>query len=138
MVWPMIFVGVPRAQGSAFDIGAFEYLAPTAAAMPKKNNNSLLAGNFNVTETKGHSLFQNYPNPFESRTTISWQLPSSQRVLLKVFDTYGKEIALLVDEEQPAGTHRLEFETNGLLPGVYYYTLEAGDFRETRRMGLMR
>jgi len=92
---------------------------------------------------KSFSLFQNYPNPFNPSTMISYQLPVSSDVTLKVFDVLGNEIATLVNEERPAGRYEVEFsiysgEGWNLSSGVYFYQLRAGDFIETKKMILMK
>jgi hypothetical protein len=72
------------------------------------------------------ALQQNYPNPFNPSTSIAFDLPVASRVTLKVFDTNGREIAALVNEQQmAAGNHRVNFFGRGLASGVYYYRLEA-------------
>ncbi len=94
---------------------------------------------------EGFILFQNYPNPFNPSTVISYQLPVSSNVTLKVFDVLGNEIATLVDEEKPAGSYEVEFnpvshsrESGNLSSGVYFYTLSASGFSETKKMILMK
>jgi len=84
------------------------------------------------------ALKQNYPNPFNPSTKISYQLPVSSNVTLKVFDVLGNEVATLVDEEKPAGVYEINFNSNKLASGVYLYKLQAGGFTETRKMILMR
>lgn len=94
------------------------------------------------------NLSQNYPNPFNPSTTIQYSLVSRQFVTLKVFDVIGKEIAVLVNEEKEPGFFSIEFSAKGVsasggnayeLPsGIYFYRLEAGNFRETRKMVLLR
>jgi len=68
-------------------------------------------------------LFQNYPNPFHSLTTISYQLPVTSHVRLNVYDLQGKMIKTLVDKKQSAGNYDLIFDGSGLSGGIYYYQL---------------
>jgi len=68
-------------------------------------------------------LFQNYPNPFHSLTTISYQLPVTSHVRLNVYDLQGKMIKTLVDKKQSAGNYDLIFDGAGLPAGIYYYQL---------------
>jgi pullulanase/glycogen debranching enzyme len=86
------------------------------------------------------SLMQNYPNPFNPSTIISWQIAVSSYVTLKVYDMLGREVATLVDEFQQAGIHNSTFNiTNlSLTSGVYYYTLRAGNYIETKKMVLIK
>jgi hypothetical protein len=86
----------------------------------------------NIVPTE-YSLSQNYPNPFNPSTMISYQLPKALRVSLKVFNTLGQEVAVLVDEEKSAGYHQVRWDA-ALTSGVYFYRLQAGDFVETKKM----
>ncbi|MCC6396199.1 MAG: T9SS type A sorting domain-containing protein [Bacteroidetes bacterium] len=70
-------------------------------------------------------LHPSYPNPFNPMTTIQFELPSSARVLLKVFNMLGQEVATLADEVMDAGSHRVRFNAGGLASGVYVYRLDA-------------
>ncbi|MBN1637658.1 MAG: CotH kinase family protein, partial [Ignavibacteriales bacterium] len=79
-------------------------------------------------------LEQNYPNPFNPSTVISYQLPVSSLVQIKVYNVLGQEIAKLVNEEKPAGTHHVELNASNLSSGIYFYRIEAGKFVETKKM----
>jgi len=87
---------------------------------------------------KTFQLLQNFPNPFNPRTKISWQSPVSSWQTLKVFDVLGNEIATLVNEEKPAGSFEVEFQSavgsHQLASGIYFYQLKAGDYFETKKM----
>jgi photosystem II stability/assembly factor-like uncharacterized protein len=96
-----------------------------------------------VEETRGavptaYVLNQNYPNPFNPTTTISYSLPRSSFVDLKVYDLLGRNVATLVQNEQSAGTHSAVFDAKGLASGVYVYTLKAGDFTATKSLVLIK
>jgi photosystem II stability/assembly factor-like uncharacterized protein len=94
--------------------------------------------------SKVFALFQNYPNPFNPVTTIKYTIPTTTVVTLKVYDVLGSEIATLVNEEKPAGTHSVNFSVgsfgaaSNLTSGVYFYQLKAGRFVETKKMILLR
>ena len=85
-------------------------------------------------------LSQNYPNPFNPETTISYAIPKSEHVLLKVYDQLGKEVATLVDEYKQAGTYNSQFFIrNYQLPsGVYFYRLQAGSYNEAKKMIILK
>jgi photosystem II stability/assembly factor-like uncharacterized protein len=90
-------------------------------------------------------LEQNYPNPFNPSTVISYQLPVSSNVTLKVYDILGNEITTLVDEYKPAGRYEVEFNAishsggvRNLASGVYFYKLRAGEYISTRKMILIK
>ncbi len=83
-------------------------------------------------------LEQNFPNPFNPTTKISWQSAAGSHQTLKVFDVLGNEVAVLVDEFREAGNHRITFNASGLASGIYYYTLKAGDLSQTKKMVLIQ
>ncbi len=85
-----------------------------------------------------YALHANYPNPFESRTTIRYDLPEAARVRLLVFDVTGREVARLVEADQEAGRHAVSLNAASLANGVYIYRLEAGSVVHTQRMLLTR
>ncbi|MCG3158758.1 MAG: hypothetical protein DKINENOH_05402 [bacterium] len=93
-----------------------------------------------------YSLAQNYPNPFNPTTTIEFALPQASFVTLKIYDLLGNEVATLVAEKLPAGTHQRVWEAKGLASGVYLYRLQAGDpsagsgqgFVQTKKLALLR
>ena len=84
------------------------------------------------------ALQQNYPNPFNPTTTISFSLPSKSFVSLKVFDLIGREVATLLSQEKPAGTYKVTFDASKLPSGVYFYRFTAGDFRQVKKMLLIK
>jgi hypothetical protein len=84
------------------------------------------------------SLEQNYPNPFNPNTIISWQSPLSSWQTLKIYDVLGNEVATLVDEQKEAGSYSITFEAGNLSSGIYYYTITAGDFHQTKKLVLLK
>ena len=95
--------------------------------------------NSNITPDK-FSLSQNYPNPFNPSTRINYEMRNAGFVTLKVFDLLGKEVATLVNEKQSAGSYAVDFNSSefSLPSGIYFYTLNAGEFTETRKMVLIK
>lgn len=86
-----------------------------------------------------YSLEQNYPNPFNPSTKISYQIPQSSFVTLKIYDQLGREISKLVNQIQQAGKHSIHFTLRASFSsGVYFYTLKAGNFAETKKLILMK
>jgi len=88
-------------------------------------------------------LLQNYPNPFNPTTSIKYQIPEISFVTIKVYDVLGNEITTLVNEEKPAGTYEVEFNSRGLInqtlpSGIYFYQLKAGQYGETKIMVLLK
>ena len=83
-------------------------------------------------------LNQNYPNPFNPSTTISWQMPKSSVVNLKIYDITGSVAAVLINERLEAGNHKIEFNAEGLSSGVYFYSLETDNLKLVKKMLLMK
>lgn len=89
-------------------------------------------------EITSELLTWNYPNPFRSSTVISYSLLSDLWVVLKVYDTNGKEISVLVDGLQAKGIHKVHFEAIGLPGGIYYYRMQAGSTSSIRKIILLK
>ncbi|MCL4538477.1 MAG: T9SS type A sorting domain-containing protein [Bacteroidetes bacterium] len=83
-------------------------------------------------------LHQNYPNPFNPSTFITYQLPASGFVELKVFDVLGREVETLVNERQSAGAHSVKFNGTNLASGIYFYRLQAGTYYDTKKLLLLK
>jgi peptidyl-prolyl cis-trans isomerase B (cyclophilin B) len=83
-------------------------------------------------------LYQNYPNPFNPITTIYYDLPEQGFVKLTVFDFLGRQVKSLINEEQSAGSYNVNFDGSDLASGVYYYSLESGNFKQTLKMMLIK
>lgn len=94
--------------------------------------------NSESTLPTGYKLAQNYPNPFNPSTQISYSIPNSEQVSLKIYDVLGNEVAILEDGVQSAGTYTVSFDASKLSSGIYFYTLKAGNFVETKKMILMK
>jgi len=84
------------------------------------------------------SLLQNFPNPFNPRTTIRYQVPSTVRVSLRVYNLLGQEVAKLVDEEKTGGEHEVSLDASRLSSGIYFYRIVAGSFTQTRKLVLLK
>lgn len=84
------------------------------------------------------ALGQNFPNPFNPATTISFRIASRSFVSLRVFDVMGREVAAIASEELPAGTYTRQWIATGYPTGVYFYRLQAGAYTETRRLLLLK
>ena len=83
-------------------------------------------------------LYQNRPNPFNSTTRIAYSLPTSQHVVLKVYDLSGREVATLVDEWKALGNYGVDFNAGHLPSGMYVYRIKAGDFVQARKLMLLK
>ncbi|MBK9331825.1 MAG: T9SS type A sorting domain-containing protein [Ignavibacteria bacterium] len=95
------------------------------------NISSVVPGDF--------SLAQNFPNPFNPTTNIRFDIRNTSNVTLKVYNANGQEVATLVNNEVVTpGTKEVTFIGNNLSSGIYFYTLFAGDFKETKKMMLIK
>ncbi|MBZ0199625.1 MAG: T9SS type A sorting domain-containing protein [Ignavibacteriaceae bacterium] len=83
-------------------------------------------------------LGQNYPNPFNPITTITYSIPNSSRVTIKVFDILGNEIAALIDEYKNIGTYAVNWNASNFSSGVYFYKITAGRFTATKKLVLLK
>jgi len=84
------------------------------------------------------SLEQNYPNPFNPGTTIKYTLPSTQYITLKVYNSLGEIVKVLVDEIKDRGVHYYDFNPEGLSSGIYFYRIVGKDFTETKKMLMIK
>lgn len=87
---------------------------------------------------QGYRLDQNYPNPFNAITHITYYLPSSEMVIIEVFDSTGKMVDVLKNGKQFAGLHTVQFENSVLSSGIYFYQLRSENFQQSRKMLLLR
>lgn len=83
-------------------------------------------------------LHQNYPNPFNAQTKIGFDLPAVSDVKLVVSDILGREVALLVNDRLEAGRYEADWDASNVSAGMYYYTITAGSFKETRKLALTK
>ena len=90
------------------------------------------------TQPISFKLNQNYPNPFNPTTTISYSIPKSSYVTLKVYDILGNEVSTLVNGERSAGNYRLKFDGSKLASGVYFYRLNAGNKADVKKLLLTK
>lgn len=84
------------------------------------------------------TLSQNYPNPFNPTTNIKYTVPTSELVVLKVYDMLGRVAKTLVNEVKPKGTYTLEFSGSGLASGIYFYKIAIGKYSDVKKMVLLR
>ncbi len=115
------------------DLMRFTYKSPLTV---------ILSGDVS-TLPQAYALFQNHPNPFNAATEIVYQLPAAGHVALKVYNTLGQEVHTLVDSKQQAGEYRLfwngrDDDGREAASGLYFCRMEAGDFRRTIKMVLVR
>jgi hypothetical protein len=103
----------------------------------EENNDIILVTSDEYIDASGNVLlFQNYPNPFSATTFISFSIPRTkgtnnffQHVTLKIFDSEGKELLTLLNDQRLPGYYDVEFCSGCLPDGVYYYELIVGSYR---------
>ena len=85
------------------------------------------------------SISQNYPNPFNPTTEIKYSIKEKCFVTIKLYDILGSEVATILNEEKDEGNYKVEFNASSILSsGIYFYTLTAGNFHQTKKMVLLK
>jgi hypothetical protein len=84
------------------------------------------------------TLRQNYPNPFNPVTTIEYDVPKGNHVKIVVYDVNGRQVGILADDYKPAGSYRINYDASHLSSGIYYYTIISENYRQTRKMVLLK
>ncbi|MBV6478423.1 MAG: hypothetical protein HGGPFJEG_01178 [Ignavibacteria bacterium] len=101
-------------------------------------SNSIGINTISTVRPNGYSLYQNYPNPFNPKTNIKFDIPKYSIVKLMIYNSLGKEVAMLVNQELDAGSYQADWDASGFPSGVYYYQLKAEDFNETKNMFFLK
>ena len=120
-------VGVAEEESGEAHVFVLNRSTPTSV---EENQSEVLPNEF--------QLLQNYPNPFNPSTTIKYQLPSESKVTLTIYNVLGQVIKVLVDGIQTGGYKLVEWNASGIASGVYFYTIKAGNFIETKKMILLK
>ena len=93
---------------------------------------------YQATLPTKYALSQNYPNPFNPTTVINYSVPKQSFVTIKVFDILGREVITLVNEEKAAGEYSVNFNAANLGSGIYFHTMKAGSFTDTKKMVVLK
>jgi hypothetical protein len=109
--------------------GAVQKFTATSPTSIDSNTNELASG---------FELSQNFPNPFNPSTSINFTIADAGFTTLRVYDTLGRVVATLVNQELPAGQHTVQFNASALSSGIYLYELNSGNVRLTRSMTLVK
>ena len=92
----------------------------------------------NEEYSAGFKLYQNYPNPFNPTTNIRYNIPCRSTVNLTIYNVIGQKIKVLVNEVQNNGNYEIQFNGSGFPNGMYLYSLEAGNYSETKKLILLK
>lgn len=87
---------------------------------------------------KKYTLEQNFPNPFNPATVISYSIPAASNVILNIYDVLGNLITTLVNENQEAGNYTVNFNAGELSNGIYFYKIQSGNFVAIKKMLLLK
>jgi len=87
---------------------------------------------------EGYSLSQNYPNPFNPQTKITYSVPVTGRVVLKLYDPAGREVTTLLEDTRTAGVYSLTVDGSDLPSGVYFYSIRVNEYAASRKMSLIK
>jgi hypothetical protein len=98
----------------------------------------LVITNEEVSALNEFYLFQNYPNPFNPTTNFEYQIPNIEFVTLKVFDILGREVTTLVNEQKLPGIYTIQWDASSIASGIYFYSLKAGYYSETKKLLLVK
>ena len=102
------------------------------------NSQSIVLVEDNSEIPTEYNLAQNFPNPFNPSTIISYQLPERGNVDISIYDILGNLITKLVDREMEAGYHNVSWNAKNLSNGVYFYTIRSRDFVSTKKLLLLK
>jgi hypothetical protein len=92
----------------------------------------------NLSQPTKFHLYANYPNPFNPETTIKYDLADAKLVVIKIYNLSGKEITTLVNERQKPGSYALVWRTQNVPSGIYLCRMEAGSYRESFKLTILK
>jgi hypothetical protein len=130
---------IPKTISSVYVKSGYLYAGTFCMGLWRRSFSEIIGVN-NISSEIPHNfyLYQNYPNPFNPATSIKYQVESIKFIKLVVCDILGKEVATLVNEKQSPGTYEVTFDGSDFPSGVYFYTLETQNYRETKKMLLIK
>ncbi|HEX2868291.1 MAG TPA: LamG-like jellyroll fold domain-containing protein [Ignavibacteriales bacterium] len=126
-------------QGVLDDIRLYNYSLPVSE-IKNLYTMPVSVDEINKNVPKKYFLSQNYPNPFNPETAIEFHLPQAGQVSLSLYDILGRRVAVLIDEYRPAGVYKIRLSAGqySLTSGVYFYSIRAGGYNETRKMVILK
>lgn len=143
-IWPLPFDLKPTNEAvwdlgdDGYPLGDLNWFGEEVVAAWKAGLPNPLIGTSSLRpETYDFKLF-NYPDPFSSRTRIKYELPNSSHVMIKIFNIAGAEVATLMNRDQIAGSHELEFNSQNLSAGLYFCKIVAGNYTQVHKMSVVK
>ncbi|MGB3017828.1 MAG: T9SS type A sorting domain-containing protein [Ignavibacteria bacterium] len=123
-----------------FCLMVFSFSAHKFAESKDQSNYALenIGTEENSGPTEDYRLYQNFPNPFNPATIISYKLNNDGYVSLSVYNLVGQEVATLVNEFQKAGVYSKQFDASNLSAGVYLYKIQVNGYTSVKRMTLIK
>ncbi|CAN5651373.1 hypothetical protein BH10BAC5_BH10BAC5_03720 [soil metagenome] len=132
------FNGIPNFH-SFLITNEYVYITTTDYSIWRRSISDIVGiQNINSGTPSGFSLSQNYPNPFNPTTNINFAIPVQSFVTLKVYDILGKEVKELVNKKLSAGSYSVDFNASEFSSGIYFYSLSANNFQQTKQMLLIK
>ncbi len=137
-VYNVLFGGFTPALGTSYEVTGIQYFRDENFKILTRNENDIK----NLTDVSGsddvipaeYSLKQNRPNPFNSKTIIEFTLPDAGDVSLAIYNLIGEEVAILINDNMPAGTHTATWNASNVSSGIYFYRLTSDNFVSTKKM----
>ena len=118
--------------------GEFVEMEPTFTTANQSEITSVSDDNSSQQMPKIIQLSQNFPNPFNPVTTISFSLPKDDKITLTIYNTLGQKVAILADDVYSAGNYSMQWNAGNYSSGIYIYTIQSGNQHITRKMILMK
>lgn len=119
--------------------GTYNYIcephAPSMAGIIVVSQSAIVQ---NTSLAADFSLKQNFPNPFNPSTKINFSIPSASNVTLKIYDEVGREVETLVNQNLNSGVYTVDWNAINHASGIYYYSISAGEFLQTKKMLLVK
>lgn len=131
-------IGLP-AEGMVRDYVFYVNGRYTSSLLARPHDNVITDSKYELTnEPTRYKLHINYPNPFNPKTIIKYDVAKNGLVKIVVYDLLGRVVKELVNNFKVAGSYNVEFDGTGIASGVYIYKMESGNFAETRKMVLLK
>lgn len=135
----MLSLGNFDVKGFSFADSQNGYVCGDSGVVLKTTNGGLtFVSQTGVLFPDNYGLLQNYPNPFNPATNIKFDIPKSGFVKIVIYDLLGREITQLVNQQMQPGSYSVDWDASNNPSGVYFYSIETGNFKETRKMVLVK